>query len=56
MQQQGMQQPIQGNMIQQQQQQQQPQQQQTQHIIVNNFGQQISQQGVARQAIIVPKV
>ena len=54
MQQQGMQQPIQGNMIQQQQQQ--PQQQQTQHIIVNNFGQQISQQGVARQAIIVPKV
>jgi hypothetical protein len=54
MQQQGMQQPIQGNMIQQQQQQ--PQQQQPQHIIVNNFGQQISQQGVARQAIIVPKV
>ena len=54
MQQQGMQQPVQGNMIQQQQQQ--PQQQQPQHIIVNNFGQQISQQGVARQAIIVPKV
>lgn len=44
MQQQGMQQPGQGNM--------QPQQQ---HMIVNNFGQPIQQQGVARQAIIVPK-